>query len=67
MRAFKKEYDDDLKLKKESDASEFTRIENSLIGFLDRLSKFDDTSTTLIYQEQISFVVSLVESCFKLN
>ncbi|CAI9299141.1 unnamed protein product [Lactuca saligna] len=36
-----------------------------LKGFHDRLSKFDIPSTTSPSQEQMSYVVSLVESCFK--
>lgn len=43
----------------------FTNIDNSLTGFHDCLSKFDIPSTTLISLEQISYVVSSLESCFK--
>ena len=63
--AFNKEYVGDLKDKKEADGQVFTKIENTLFGFNERLSKFDFPSTS-IYQEKLSPMILLVESCFKI-
>lgn len=64
--ASNKEYVRELKLKKESDGKVFTNIENYLMSFHDSLSKFYFPLTTLIFEDQISSVISSVESSYSL-
>ncbi|CAI9281327.1 unnamed protein product [Lactuca saligna] len=65
IRAFNKHYVEEWKLMKELDGKVFTNIDNALTSFHDRLPKFDIPSMTSISQEQISSMVSSMESCFK--
>lgn len=54
-----------MKLKKESDGKVSTNVKNSLTSFHDSLVKFNFPSATLLSQEQISYVFSLVKLCYK--
>lgn len=65
IRAFHKDYEEEMKLKKEYDENTFRGNKNSLTSFHDRLLKFNVQTTTSISEEQITTIVSSIDSCFK--
>ncbi|CAI9282172.1 unnamed protein product [Lactuca saligna] len=65
--SFNKDYAGVLREKKEADSQVFSKIEHSLTRFQESLSKFDFTSKDLIFHDQISSMVSSVESWFKIG
>lgn len=67
VRSFHKDYDGSLKDKKEEDVKLFVSVEKSISGFLEALMKFYVPSTTWVSQEQLSSMLSFLESCFKTN
>lgn len=60
-----KDYVRALKEKKDADGQVFSKIENFVTSVQESLLKFDFTSKASISQDQMSSIVSSVESCFK--